>query len=250
VTTPEESARWIRRFAPADGAGTRLVCLPHAGGSASFFFPYATALRPTIDVLAVQYPGRQDRWLDPLIDNIAELADAVTVALGPWLDRPFALFGHSMGASLAFEVANRLIARGCPPTRVFVSGRRAPSRHRDGEMIHQMNDDEIVAELAEMSGTDPSVLHDDELLEMVLPGVRNDFHAAETYRYAGTPPLTCPITALTGDADPRVDVADVDAWREHTVGAFDLRVFAGGHFYLVDHQAQVLALLSRPMTGQ
>jgi surfactin synthase thioesterase subunit len=246
VTLPEESARWVRRFAPADDAADRLVCLPHAGGSASFFFPYANALRPKTDVLAVQYPGRQDRWRDPLIDNIADLADAVTAALRPWLDRPFALFGHSMGASIAFEVAGRLAADGIVPTHLYASGRRAPSLHRDDERIHLMDDDAIVAEMAAMSGTDPSILADRDLLAMVLPGVRNDFRVAETYRYAGTPPLTCPITALTGSADPRVTLAEVQAWRAHTTSEFDVRVFPGGHFYLVDHQTELLDVLSGP----
>jgi surfactin synthase thioesterase subunit len=242
--TDIDSAQWIRRFGDADDADVRLVCLPHAGGSASFFFPFATALGPSIDVLAVQYPGRQDRLPDPLIDNIADLADAVTAALRPWLDRPLAIFGHSMGASLAFEVAVRLTEDGVVPRHLFASGRRAPSRPRDGEYLHRADDDMIIAELSTMAGTDSRVLDDRELLTMILPAVRNDYHAAETYRYTGVPPLTCPITVLTGDDDTRVTPEEAQAWQAHTTAAFDLLRFPGGHFYLVDHQARVLEIIT------
>ena len=219
------------------------MCLPHAGGSASFYFPVATALSPLVDVLVVQYPGRQDRLHDPLVDNIADLADAVTAALRPWLDRPFALFGHSMGASLAFEVALRLERAGTPPTHLFASGRRAPSINRD-ERVHLENDDTIIAELTSLSGTDTRILGDEELLRMVLPAIRNDYRAAETYRPADNSPLACPITALTGDNDPRTALDDARAWRSYTTAAFELLVYPGGHFYLVDNSAQVLDALS------
>jgi surfactin synthase thioesterase subunit len=243
VRVTGDSDRWIRRFSPAPEAGVRLVCLPHAGGSASFFFPVAQAMSPQVDVLVVQYPGRQDRLHDPLVDNIADLADAVAAALRPWLDRPFALFGHSMGASLAFEVALRLERAGTPPTHLFASGRRAPSINRD-EHVHLENDDTIIAELTSLSGTDTRILGDEELLRMVLPAIRNDYRAAETYRPTDASPVACPITVLTGDNDPRTTLDDARAWRSHTTGAFELLVYPGGHFYLVDNSAQVLDALS------
>ena len=243
MTNLDQSARWIRRFAAADDAETRLVCLAHAGGAASFYVPYAHALAPKIDVLAVQYPGRQDRWSDPMIDSVPGLADAIAEALRPWLDRPVAVFGHSMGASVAFEVAGRLAAAGTVPTRLFVSGRRAPSRYRDGT-LHEMDDEALIAEMSSIAGTDPAVLADPELLAMVLPVLRNDFHAVDTYRGTTTPPLTCPITAMIGTEDPRVTRDDVAAWRDHTTAEFEMLTFPGGHFFHVDHQDEVLAVLS------
>jgi surfactin synthase thioesterase subunit len=244
-----DSAQWIRRFRPAPDAAVRLVCLPHAGGSASFYLPVATALSPLVDVLAVQYPGRQDRLRDPLIDNIADLADAVTVALQPWLDRPFALFGHSMGASLGFEVALRLEGAGTPAAHLFVSGRRPPSRIRD-EQLHLGDDDALIAELSRLAGTDSNILGDEELLRMVLPAIRNDYRAAETYRHDDAPPLAGPITVLTGDDDPRTSLDDATAWRPYTTAAFEVLVYPGGHFYLVENSAQVIdALSSRLRAG-
>jgi surfactin synthase thioesterase subunit len=245
-----ESDEWIRRYRPAPGAAIRLVCLPHAGGSASFFLPVAAALSPDVDVLAVQYPGRQDRRHDPMIDDLGDLADAVVTALKPWLDRPFAFFGHSMGATLAFEVTRRLEQGAGPaPLHLFASGRRAPSRHRD-ENVHLGGDDRLIAELTELSGTDTRVLGEEEMLRLVLPAIRNDYRATETYRYRPGPPLSCPITVLTGDADPKTSLDEAEAWREQTTGSFDLRVYPGGHFYLADHQSEVLgAITDRLMVG-
>lgn len=245
-----ESDEWIRRYRPAPGAAIRLVCLPHAGGSASFFLPVSAALSPAVDVLAVQYPGRQDRLREPMIDDLGDLADAVVTALTPWLDRPFAFFGHSMGATLAFEVTRRLEQGAGPaPLHLFASGRRAPSRHRD-ENVHLGGDDRIIAELTELSGTDTRVLGEEEMLRMVLPAIRNDYRATETYRYRPGPPLSCPITVLTGDADPKTSLEEAEAWRDHTTGPFDLRVYPGGHFYLADHQSEVLdAITDRLAVG-
>src|SRR5262249_29653456 len=106
--TVESTDLWVRRFHPAPSAGSRLVCLPHAGGSASYFLPISRGLSPQVEVLAVQYPGRQDRRAEPCIEDVGGLADQITASLQPWIDRPVALFGHSMGAILGFEVALRL----------------------------------------------------------------------------------------------------------------------------------------------
>jgi surfactin synthase thioesterase subunit len=237
-----ESA-WIRRFRPAPQARARLVCFPHAGGSATYYFPVSRAMPSTVDVVAVQYPGRQERRHEPCIDDIRVLADHVARELFPCNDLPVALFGHSLGATLAFEVALRLEAAGITPTMVFASGRRAPSRHRD-ERVHQGDDAAIILTLKKMSGTDQQVLDDDELIQMILPAVRSDYKAAETYRYRPGPPLSCPITVLTGDNDPEVTVDEARAWSAHTSAGYAMKVFQGGHFYLNDHAPAVIEEIS------
>lgn len=113
---PSGDPEWFRLFSSAPDAAVRLLCLPHAGGSASFYFPVAQALSPSVEVLAVQYPGRQDRRMEPLIDDIHTLADRITEELSAYRDKPLALFGHSMGAVLGFEVAQRLEERGTGPS--------------------------------------------------------------------------------------------------------------------------------------
>jgi surfactin synthase thioesterase subunit len=240
---------WIRRYHPRPDAGVRLVCLPHAGGSASFYHPVSAKLPASVDVLAVQYPGRQDRRGEPCVPTVQELADHVTAALLPWTDRPLALFGHSMGATLAFEVALRLERdHGISPAAVFASARRAPSCHRD-EKVHLRDDDGLVAEMRLLSGTDSAILDDEELIRMALPAIRADYRAAETYTYTPGPKLHCPLWSLTGDADPKVDLDEARAWSRHTEGEFTFRSFPGGHFYLTAHAADVLALLADQLTG-
>jgi surfactin synthase thioesterase subunit len=238
-----DTTTWIRRYHPAPHAPTRLVCFPHAGGSATFYFPVSRALSPSVDVLAIQYPGRQDRHTEPCIDDMATLADLVTDELGPWLDRPVTLFGHSMGATLAFEVARRLEAAGTTPLGLFASGRGAPTRQRD-ERTHLVTDDRLLAELRRLSGTEARMLDDQELVRMILPALRSDYRAVETYRYRSGPQLRCPVLALVGDADPKVTIDEARSWAEHTTGRFTLRVFPGGHFYLNDHAPAVLAAIS------
>lgn len=244
-----DAGLWLRRFHPADDAASLVVCFPHAGGSASYFFPMARALSPAADVLAVQYPGRQDRRHEPGVDNIDELADAVRAELGPWLDRPLVLFGHSMGATLAFEVARRLEREGTVPAALVVSGRRAPSRHRK-ETVHLRDDDGLVSELKKLNGTESALFGDEELLRMVLPAIRVDYKAAETYEFRGGPALRAPIHALVGEDDPEAPVDDARAWQEHTTGAFALRTFPGGHFYLDTHAPAVIDLLGAIAAGR
>ncbi|KUO23140.1 thioesterase II family protein [Streptomyces dysideae] len=232
----------MRRFQPTPEAPVRLVCLPHAGGSAASYAPLARALAPVADVLAIQYPGRQDRRAEPGITRLTDLADLVADALAPWADRPFVVFGHSMGALLGYEVTVRLEAAGIAPRALVASGRRAPSRHR-AESVHLRNEEGVVAELRRLGGVDPAFLDDPELRAMILPAVRGDYEAIETYRHTPRPPLRTPVTVLTGDNDPQVTAEEAAAWAEHTTHAFALRTFKGGHFYLNEHLPEVQAVL-------
>ncbi|MDR7303674.1 surfactin synthase thioesterase subunit [Haloactinomyces albus] len=188
----------------------------------------------------MQYPGRQDRRSEPFIDDIDELADLVADELRPWQNSRTALFGHSMGAVLAFEVAQRLDT---PPMALFASGRRAPSRYRE-ERVHLQDDEGLIAEMRELSGTAPWVLGDEELLRLILPAVRSDYRAIETYRCAPGATVDCPIVVLTGDADPKVTLEEAEAWSEHTSVEAQVHVFPGGHFYLAEQQDEVLRVLT------
>ncbi|WP_455353245.1 thioesterase II family protein [Streptomyces sp. SYSU K217416] len=237
--------RWLRRFHASDRAAVRLVCLPHAGGAAGFYFPFSRALSPAVEVLAVQYPGRQDRRSEPALDDIAELIDGIMEALTPLLDeRPLALFGHSMGAVVAYETARRLEHElQAPPAVLFASGRRAPSRHRD-EYAHLKDDEGLVDELRTLDGTDAEVLDDLDVLRMVLPAVRVDYRAIETYRHRPAPEPSCPVAVLLGEDDPKVTHDEAAAWRHHTTGTCTLDTFPGGHFFVRDVAADITGLIA------
>ena len=240
---------WFRRFHPADPGAVRLLCLPHAGGSASYFYPLAGALSPALDVVCVQYPGRQDRRAEPPVRSLDTLADQLLEALCPLPEQPVVLFGHSMGAVLAFELASRIEAvTSDAPLGLIVSGRRAPIVHRHEE-VHRRADAGLIAEVSRLSGTDPGLFDDEELVRFVLPALRADYRAVETYRYRQAEPLRSPISVLTGDRDPRVTLDDARAWEQHTDGAFTLRVFPGGHFYLNDQRAEVASAITASVAG-
>ncbi|MGJ5894018.1 thioesterase [Streptomyces sp. V2] len=241
---PEHNA-WIRRFHQAPEARTRVLCLPHAGGSASSFYSLSAALSPAVEVCAVQYPGRGERINEDPVNSLEALADHVVDALAPLPGRRLVLFGHSMGAAVAFEVARRLEARGDTPAALFVSSRRAPSRPR-AERFHLLSDIELLKEVRRLNGTDSGVLADDSVLSLFLPAIRSDFTASETYSCRPDSALTCPVSAFFGDQDRDLTYDDLEAWQDHTTGDFDLTVFPGGHFYLGDQVAAVAqAVLTR-----
>jgi surfactin synthase thioesterase subunit len=180
--------------------------------------------------------------------NLPELADRVTEIVAPVIDRPMAIFGHSMGASLGYEIARRLTDRGIDPELLVVSGRRAPSAVRD-ERFHEKSDDEFIAEIGRLGGTETDLLADPEVRAMVLPAVRADYRLAELYRHTpGTEPR-CPVLALVGDADPKADIDEVRRWADHSDGPFELEVFPGGHFYLNGAVPRVLEHIRSRLLG-
>ncbi|MFF4582174.1 thioesterase II family protein [Streptomyces sp. NPDC001389] len=248
------NSTWFRRYTTPAGNGPRLVCFPHAGGSATAYKPLAQALPADLDVVSVQYPGRQDRFRETPFTDLERLVEAVSGELARALaadpGRPYALFGHSMGALVAYETARRLERAGLPaPRRLFVSGRGAPD-NPSGTHYRYYGDADVLAEVRGLSGTDQTLLDNPEVLEMVLPALRADYRAVGTYTWSGGGPLAVPVTALTGDRDPVVTVGEARAWREHTTGGFALEVFPGGHFYLDDQPERVAAAVTGGLLAQ
>ncbi|MGW7823944.1 thioesterase II family protein [Streptomyces puniciscabiei] len=236
---------WLRRFHRAPDAPAHLLCFPHAGGAAAAYHALSAAVAGPLEPLVVQYPGRHDRFTEPFAERIDQIVDAVVDALptDP-AGRPLALFGHSMGALVAFETARTLQARGRTPAALFVSGRGGPSLPPARRWPGVPSDDELLAELRLLAGTDDSLLADPMLLELALPVLRADYAMLFAYSYRPGPRLRCPVVALTGDADPRVAVAEVPAWQRETEGAFTTHVLPGGHFYLDDHLPYVARVLT------
>lgn len=242
---PAPQNPWYRRFRSPRDPVARVICLPHAGGSASFFHPLATAVGEDLDVVAVQYPGRQERLRERCLESVHELAEHVLAATSHLVDRPTVLFGHSMGATVAFELALRLEGR-LPreDLRLIVSGRRAPSTHRPAGL--DTDDDEaLVREIRSLGGTDERLLDKDSGLDLILPAIRGDYRAVESYRPSDPATLRCPIEVLTGEADAKTTLEEARAWRSHTSSRCEVRVFSGGHFFLTQHQASIVELVSR-----
>ncbi|MBU2663856.1 alpha/beta fold hydrolase [Actinoplanes bogorensis] len=247
----DTTTSWLRRFRSGTDQTGRLVCFPHAGGAATFFYPVATRFGPTIDVVALQYPGRQDRRAEPMVPDIATLADRITNELLQLSDKPTVFLGHSMGAVLAYEVAWRLEQRGSThaPRTVIVSGRRAPSAGRPDAQIYLQDDATFLAELEKLNGTAMSLMEDEEMRRLTLPAIRNDYRAVETHRSEPGRRLDAAITALTGTEDPQATLDEVEQWRDFTTGAFRLASFPGGHFYLVEKPAPVMAEVDRELSA-
>jgi len=200
----------------------------------------STRFSPATEVLAIQYPGRQDRRHEPCVDDLRTLAGMVAAELRALPPKPTVYFGHSMGAALAFETAWLLEQDGLGPRALVASGWRAPSDGRD-DGVHRRPDDGLLADVRALGGTDAALLADEEILRAALPAIRADYKAIETYSARRDQVLRCPVTTLIGDDDAKVDRAAASGWSAHTTAGFRMRVFPGGHFYLTGHQTEVCA---------
>jgi surfactin synthase thioesterase subunit len=231
---------WLRNAEARPHAAARLVCFPHAGGSAGAYVSWQLLMSAAVEVHAVQYPGRADRLDEDIIDDAATLVRRVLPHLIPLFDRPVALFGHSMGALVAYEAARALEARGTAPVHLFVSGSRAAD-DRAGPWLSRLDDQALVGELAKMGGTEGELLADPEMRELIMPYVRGDIRLADNYRHEPYPPLSVPITSLVGDADHLVSPEQADRWAKLTSAPFGRRVLPGDHFYLIPALGDVIA---------
>ncbi|MFJ8214485.1 thioesterase II family protein [Streptomyces sp. NPDC096033] len=222
---------WLHRTAPVDDPVARLICFPHAGGSASFFRDWGRRI-PGVEVHAVRYPGRAERLHEPVPTDLREIARAVADAAASLADRPLALFGHSMGAPLALETAAALEARGIFPVHLFASGSRDAAYPSAEDRADPDEDDDpaVIERLLTLGGTDPELAADPEFQELVLPYVRADAAMFHAYTPGSAPSVRCPVTTLTGDADAD---ADCRPWSRLTTGGVREQAVPGDHFYLV-----------------
>jgi len=236
---------WFRISQPRPQARLRLFCFPHAGGAASAYRTWPQQLPADIELCAVQLPGRENRIRETPFRDAQALSQALLTALLPYLDKPFALFGHSMGALLAYEVAQQVRQAGQLPRYLFVSGRRAPWLPDDDTMLHTLPTDEaFLVELQRRYHNLPEVLFTEpELRDLFVPLLRADFTLVERYHCPGPLPLPCPLVAFGGADDARVPQAALWAWHAATQAAFALHLFPGGHFYLNEQSAPLLTTI-------
>jgi medium-chain acyl-[acyl-carrier-protein] hydrolase len=227
------ASRWITCPRPRPGAVLRLFCIPHAGAGASVFRGWGDALPAEVEVCPVQLPGREQRMGEPAIGRMEPLVGELAREVAAAGDLPFAVFGHSNGALIGFELARLLRRQGLHgPLHLFASGRRAPDLPNPLADLTDLPDDEFLEGLVSLGGTPREVAEHPELLRVLLPLLRADVALNETYRFAEEAPLECGITVYGGVRDPKASRADVEAWRRHTAGPFTLRFFPGDHFFV------------------
>ncbi|MFD7914725.1 thioesterase II family protein [Streptomyces sp. NPDC059752] len=244
----EPTATWFRCLRPRPAAQIRLLCFPHGGGSSAAFRQWHALLPDHVELHAVEYPGHADRLLEPLAVDLARLADRACEAALPLLDRPFALYGHSLGALAAFETARRLEARGHTAVRLTASGMPAPHMVRPGT-VHLGDDRAVLAELDRLGGVPPEVLEHPDLRELVLRTARADYRLAETYRTAPGAVLRAPVTTHRGLEDPELTEAEAAGWRLATTAGTIHRTFPGDHFHPAADPYPVVADVLTCLTG-
>jgi surfactin synthase thioesterase subunit len=233
--------KWLLVLRPVREPVLRLFCFPFAGGGAATFRDWSDHLPSDVEICAVQLPGREGRFTEGAYTRLNELVHDLAATVISHTDVPYVLFGHSMGALVAFGLARELRRRKQPgPQLLMVSGRRAPQRPDPDPPIHALPEQDLLREIRQLNGTPEAVLQNQELLELLIPTLRADFAVCETYDYTHEDPLECPIVAFGGTEDADAPREDVAAWSHQTSGSFSLRLFAGDHFYFLDKPAALL----------
>lgn len=238
---------WLPLGRPNGQARVRLFCLPYAGAGASVYYGWRPALPAAIDLCPVQIPGRETRLQDPPLTCATRLADAMFTALRDYLDMPFALFGHSMGALICYEFARRVEAAGLSPAHLFVSAWRAPHIARRGVPIHILSDAALVQLLRGFGETPDRILLSPEWQQLTIPLMRADCAMTDGYVWNPGIPLRANLSAFAGAADPHVHLHEIDAWRAHTRGVFRIHMFPGNHFFIKSARRMVVELICREL---
>jgi pyochelin biosynthesis protein PchC len=243
MPTDQFASQWFRAIRRQANPVICLVCFPHAGGSASFFNDWAGLLPPGAELFAVRYPGREDRVLDHPADTMDDIVDPVAQACSEIGDTtPLVLFGHSMGAAVAYEVAQRLgTLLGGRLAGLFVSGYPGPGYDASRRDLTALSDGELVEDMRALGGTNQAVLINPELRQLYLPTVRADYRLIAGHRITVKRVIEAPVAAYYGDQDEDIEEQSISTWSTVTNSTFTARRFNGGHFYLIEHAPDLIA---------
>ncbi|WP_137666081.1 thioesterase II family protein [Sphaerospermopsis reniformis] len=246
MTTKTTFNSWVTCPKPNPQAKMRLFCLPYAGGSAMIFRTWPSHLLPTIEVCPIEIPGRGKQMKFPPYTKMQPLVEEIAKNLIPFLDKPFAIFGHSMGGLVGFELARLLLSDyNLTPLHLFVSARNAPQVTPTKRKIYNLPDDEFWQAICNFNGTPDGVIGNEELIQIFLPILRADFTVLETYVYTHQPPFDFPISVFGGLQDPAFTDYELEAWQEQTTAAFSLHKFSGNHFFIREHEKVLLQYISQ-----
>lgn len=239
---------WFITLKPNPRARLRLFCFPYAGSGVMIYHTWAEQLPSDVEVYLARLPGREGRLREAPLTRLTPLVHLINAEIRPLLNKPFAFFGHSMGAIIAFELA-RILRRqsGLEAAHLFISGRRAPQLPRDEAITYHLSEPEFTEALRNLNGTPSEVLEHPELMNLVMPLLRADFEVCQTYSFVPGAPLTCDMTVFGGLQDPDVPRESLVAWKEQTNGQCSVRMLPGDHFFLHSSQALLLRVLNREL---
>jgi medium-chain acyl-[acyl-carrier-protein] hydrolase len=240
--------RWFRRGG-VGSAGVRLFCFPYAGGSAGLYRNWYDWLAPEVEVVAVELPGRGIHMRGALVERMEDLVRRLVEAMRPLLDRPFALFGHSLGGLVAFELSCALTEMQVAPVHLFVSAIAAPHLFTSGPNLHDLPEAEFMQALRRLNGAAARTLENDDLRGVLLPMLRADFRLAETYRYVARQALLHPITVFGGLDDSYNPYAALEAWQRHTQDSCAVRLLDGDHFFIHQYEHLMAASIAHCLRG-
>ena len=224
----------------------KLFCFPYAGGGVAPFYAWIKHIYPEIELLRVQLPGRETRLREAAFVDFSRLVETLSAELLPWMDSPFAFFGHSMGALIAFETIIKLREMNGPmPTHLFISSFRAPHIPDPDPISPDLPNDQFVERLLQYEGMPQAILDNNELMELILPILRADFRVIDSYRFKQREPIDCPITLFGSMGDPKISKYEMEAWSNHTTAKFSSHYFHGGHFYIHESYPEVIGLIKQ-----
>ncbi len=240
--------RWLARSEMNRAARMRLFCLPYAGGDCSVFRSWSKDLPPFVDLCPILLPGRETRLGEPAAIRMEPLAEAVARAILPYLDKPFAFFGHSMGALVGYEVARRLRRdHGLEPVHLFVSAHGGPHIPESDTHVYKLSDADFVKHLRTLNGTPQEVFDCPELMQILLPTLRADFELLGTYEYKPEAPFGCPITVFGGSQDDSVTREQLEGWKSHTTADCSVKILPGNHFFLSSQKSLLLRMMTEEL---
>lgn len=246
---PEQNP-WFDIPSPRPDARLRLICLPYAGAGSTLFNTWQDRLPDSIELCTVQMPGRARRISEPAATRMSDLVRDLSLACYAFQSTPFAFYGHSMGAWIAFELSRLLYRMGAkPPLHLFVAGQRAPQLPAEETPVYDLPDAAFKRQLLDYAGTPVELINNDELMRILMPALRADFEICDTYQYQPSDPLPCPITALGGYQDPTCEHRQLEAWRDQTSVGFNCRMFQGEHFFLHTAETKLLEFLGDQLAG-
>jgi medium-chain acyl-[acyl-carrier-protein] hydrolase len=226
----------------------RLFCFPFGGAGASFYRDWNRNTPHFIEVCPVQLPGREERLSEKPFTNLVPMVSELGKILVPYFVQPFAFFGHSMGALISFELTRYLRRyHQSMPECLFISARPAPQIELADPPTYDLPDQEFIENIRKIQGTPETVLENDELMELFLPILRDDFRLCQTYRYSHEQPLNCPFHVFGGLEDSEISQDDLLHWRSQTIYPMQLKMFKGNHFYIIQNQASLLQIISQQL---